>query len=202
MPHVVYQPSEWTLRASASPPRQPHECFCSPKLIAICRIWCEFELCELEIVRYKILSRTGVIYRWVLDWMIWFIDTLYIQNLGLQAIQRHCYSTHFTVHRCTHTLGFSVFTSRILATNLSQSHCQFKSHVKSSCHSLIPFLSLFWNCQFWRLESIQFLCSQAHVLAGWRLETRLSYCLLRRVFWLCPFITPWHGLRRTHGLCC
>jgi hypothetical protein len=44
---------------------------------------------------------------------------------------------HLTV---AHALGFSVFTSRILATDLSQSHCNFKSHMKCSWHSLIPFL--------------------------------------------------------------
>jgi hypothetical protein len=33
-------------------------------------------------------------------------------------------------------------------------------------HRIIPFLSLFCNCQRRRLDSIQFLCSQAHVLAG------------------------------------
>jgi hypothetical protein len=42
----------------------------------------------------------------------------------------------FTV---THALGFSVFTSRILATDLSQSHCNFESHMKSSFHCLIHF---------------------------------------------------------------
>jgi hypothetical protein len=40
----------------------------------------------------------------------------------------------------TQVLGFSAFISRILATGLSQSHCKFKPHVKSSCHSLIPSL--------------------------------------------------------------
>jgi hypothetical protein len=39
--------------------------------------------------------------------------------------------------------------------------------------SLIPFLTLFCDCQFWRLDSIQLLCSQAHILAGWRIETQL-----------------------------
>jgi hypothetical protein len=52
--------------------------------------------------------------------------------------------------------------------------------MKSFLHSLIHFLSLFCNCQFQRLCSIQFFCSQAHILAGWRLETRLftlcCYC--------------------------
>jgi hypothetical protein len=52
---------------------------------------------------------------------------------------------HFTV---AHTLGFSAFTSRILATDFSQSHCNCKSHMKSSLHHLIPFLPLFCSCQF------------------------------------------------------
>jgi hypothetical protein len=47
--------------------------------------------------------------------------------------------------------------------------------MKSSLHSLIPFLPLFCSYQFWRCYSIQFLCSQAHIMAGWGLETRL-YC--------------------------
>jgi hypothetical protein len=39
--------------------------------------------------------------------------------------------------------------------------------MKSSLNRVIPFLPLFCNCQFWRLDSIQF---QAHILAGWRLQ--------------------------------
>jgi hypothetical protein len=50
--------------------------------------------------------------------------------------------------------------------------------MKSSFHSRIPFLPLFCNCQFRRLDSIQFLCSQAHILAGWLLEA-LDDCQLR-----------------------
>jgi hypothetical protein len=73
----------------------------------------------------------------------------------------------------THALGFPVFTRRILATDLSESHCNFKSHMKSSFHGQIHFLSLFCSCQFRRLDSIQFLCSQAHIPAGLRPETRL-----------------------------
>jgi hypothetical protein len=46
--------------------------------------------------------------------------------------------------------------------------------MKSSFQRLIPFLPVFRNCQFWRLDSIKFLCSQAHILTGWRLETRRS----------------------------
>jgi hypothetical protein len=54
----------------------------------------------------------------------------------------------FTV---THALEFSVFTSRVLATDLEQSHCHFKSHMKSSFHSLIASLPLICSC---RLNSI------------------------------------------------
>jgi hypothetical protein len=46
--------------------------------------------------------------------------------------------------------------------------------MKSSLHRLIHFFPLFCNCQFRRLDSIQFLCSQVHIPAGWRLETRLT----------------------------
>jgi hypothetical protein len=65
----------------------------------------------------------------------------------------------FTV---VHALGFSGVTSRILATDFSEYHCNFKSHMKFSCHSLIPFLPLFCSCQFRRLDS-----------------TILDYCSLR-----------------------
>jgi hypothetical protein len=42
-------------------------------------------------------------------------------------------------------LGFSVLTTRILATDLSQSSCNFKSRMKSSSHCLIPFLPFLLN---------------------------------------------------------
>jgi hypothetical protein len=99
----------------------------------------------------------------------WVYCTLYIhttrdyRQYGAIAI---IHTFQFTV---THALGFSVFTSRLLAKDLSQSHCNFKSHMKSSGHSLISFLPLF-STQF---NSIQFFCFQAHILAGWRPETRL-----------------------------
>jgi hypothetical protein len=63
------------------------------------------------------LSRVGVTIKRVLYWMIGFIDTLYTQlgttdNYSAIAI---LHTLHFTV---AHALGFSVFTSRILATDL------------------------------------------------------------------------------------
>jgi hypothetical protein len=53
--------------------------------------------------------------------------------------------------------------------------------MKSSLHSLIPFLSLFCTCKLRRLDSVQFLCSQAHITAGCRLETWLNHTLLLSV---------------------
>jgi hypothetical protein len=78
--------------------------------------------------------------RRVLDWMIGFlIHTIlyYWQYSAIADLQ----NLQFTV---TQALGFSVFTSRILATDL-KSHCHFKSHMKYSFHSPIhslPFLQL------------------------------------------------------------
>jgi hypothetical protein len=63
--------------------------------------------------------------------MIGFIASYTLTQLGTTSN----YSLQFTV---IHALVFSVFTSRILATVLSQSHCNFKSHIKSSFHRLIP----------------------------------------------------------------
>jgi hypothetical protein len=137
--------------------------------------------------------------------MIEFI-TPYIQysNYRQYSAIAILHTLQFTV---THALGFSVFTSRILVTDLSQSHWHFNLHMKPSFHSLILFLPLFCNCQFRRLDLVQFLCSQAHIPAGWRLETRLDYHTSRLLFstllhFLCPFITPRHRPHRKHNLYC
>jgi hypothetical protein len=82
-----------------------------------------------------------------------FLHLIPSHTLWLQAIQRYHYSTRFPVHRCTHTGVLSVFTSRTLPTDLSQSHWHFNSHVKSSWHRLIPFLSLSCDCQLSSIPS-------------------------------------------------
>jgi hypothetical protein len=83
----------------------------------------------------------------------WIDCTLYIHNWGLHAIRTLSLinTLQFTV---THAPGFSVFTSHILATDLS--YCNFKSYTESSLFSLIPFLPLFCNS---RHNSIPLLLS-------------------------------------------
>jgi hypothetical protein len=81
----------------------------------------------------------------VLDWVIRFITSYTstqfgtVGNYSAIAILR---TFQFTVAQA---LEFSVFTSRIQATEFSQSHCNFGSHMKSSCHSLIPSLPFLVN---------------------------------------------------------
>jgi hypothetical protein len=108
-------------------------------------------------------------------WIDW-LDLLHLIHSQVGTTGSTALSLFYTLFQFTvrHALGIAICTSRILETDLSQSRCNFKSDMKSSFHSLISFLPLFCDCQFRRLNSIQFLCSQAHILAGWRLETRLS----------------------------
>jgi hypothetical protein len=76
-----------------------------------------------SVVKYSILlSRVLVAIDGV--WIGWLdLLTSCTINSYLQAIQCYSWFTQFTVHRYTHTLGFSVITSRILVTELKQSHC-------------------------------------------------------------------------------
>jgi hypothetical protein len=61
-------------------------------------------------------------------------------------------------------------------------------------------MPLICDCQFRRLDSIQFLYSQAHIPVGWLLETRLDYYSIL-VYAAEPFfITTLHGPRRKHRL--
>jgi hypothetical protein len=128
--------------------------------------------------------------------MIGFINTLYTK-LGTTDSRALSLMSKLLESTVAHALGFLVFTSRILATDLSQTHCNFKSHLKSFFQSRVPFLALFCHCRFRRLDSIQFLCSQAHILAGWRFETR-HYTLFYLIKFF--FITTLHEPHEKHRL--
>jgi hypothetical protein len=103
-----------------------------------------------------ILSRVGVTYRRGLDWTIGFIDTLYTQ-LGITGNYSAIADLHTLQFTVTDKLGFSVFTSRILTTDSSQSQCHFKSHMKSSLHRIIPFIALILTIPKIRFHSIPLL---------------------------------------------
>jgi hypothetical protein len=88
------------------------------------------------------------------DWIYW---TLYIhttRDYRQYSVIANLRTLKFIV---AHALGFSVFTSRILATDSSQSHCRFKSHMESSFHSIILcyFFSVTVDCHL--QNSAQFL---------------------------------------------
>jgi hypothetical protein len=75
-------------------------------------------------------------------WIGWlnFLTHIYTVR-NCRQLKRCRYSTHFQF-TVAHALVFPAFITRILAMDLSQFYSNFNSHVKSSCHSLTPFLSL------------------------------------------------------------
>jgi hypothetical protein len=58
-----------------------------------------------------------------------FSSTHRVRNYRQHNANAILHILQFTV---AHALGFSIFTSRILETDVLQSHCNFKSHVKSN----------------------------------------------------------------------
>jgi hypothetical protein len=105
--------------------------------------WAFFSIVTCRMVR---VTKWQVLVR-----MIGFISPLVTHSLLItfltQAIQRCCWFTHIPVHRCSHTLGFSVSTSHLIATDLSTetstqittniTHKIFKPHFKSSQADLL-----------------------------------------------------------------
>jgi hypothetical protein len=116
----------------------------------------------------------GWLKRTVLDWMIGFINTLYIHATRDYRQYSSIANLHIFQFTVAQALSFSVFTSRILATDLSQFLCNLNSY------SLIPFLP------FLQLPIR---------------KTQLDCCfLLRHFFLLCPLITPRNGPHGKHRL--
>jgi hypothetical protein len=71
------------------------------------------------------------------DWIYCSLHIHKVRECRQYSAIANLHTFQFTV---PHALGFSVFISRILATDLSQSHCNFNVQVKTSSHSLISFL--------------------------------------------------------------
>jgi hypothetical protein len=68
----------------------------------------------------------------VLDWMIGFITPYTYTPLENTRNYKAIADLHTLQFTVKHTPGLSVFTSRILATDLSQSNCNLKLHMESS----------------------------------------------------------------------
>jgi hypothetical protein len=65
----------------------------------------------------------------VLNWMIGFIAPYTFTQFGTTDNYRAVAILHTLEFTVGHAFGFSVFTSRVLATELKQSYCHFISHV-------------------------------------------------------------------------
>jgi hypothetical protein len=125
------------------------------------------------------------------DWIYWHLMHSQLETTRNYSAIAYLHSLQLTV---THVLMFSMFTGRILATDLSQSHCHFKSQMESPFHNLIPFLPLFCNCQLKPVPLFR---------AGWRPETRLFTSDSNTVPCAEHFIvTTLHGPHGKHILYC
>jgi hypothetical protein len=106
----------------------------------------------------KILSRVGVTYKTGFGSMIGFIAPYaftQFRSTGNYSAIAILHTLQLTV---AHALEFSVLTSRILVTDLSQSHCNFKSHMKSSWQFL-QFLFNHFQLPSPELDPIPFLAA-------------------------------------------
>jgi hypothetical protein len=75
----------------------------------------------------------------------WIYCTLYIHTFRDYRRYSAIAILHTVQFTVAHALWFSVLTSCILATDVSQSRCNFRSHMKSSWHNRIPFLPFILN---------------------------------------------------------
>jgi hypothetical protein len=108
------------------------------------RHWIEVRFIGRKSHFWHQLSHVLVTIDGFLDWMIVFIGTLFTQ-LGTTCNTALSLFYTLSISPVTHALGFSAFTSRILATDFSQSHWYIKSHMQYSFHSLINFLPFLLN---------------------------------------------------------
>jgi hypothetical protein len=145
------------------------------------------------------------------DWVwIGWLDLLRLKHSPiseLKAIQRYCYSTHFTFHRCTRTRFLSLqkpcpsngFITILLS--LRNTHKVFFAQP-------ISFLSIILQLPILktRLNSIPLLPSSYTGRLGSRksaFQFRLDYCFYSIQLLLpCPFITPRYWPHKNTSLYC
>jgi hypothetical protein len=134
---------------------------------------------------------------WIGRWDL--LHLIHSYSSELQATQCYRYSTNFQF-TVTHALGFSVFICRFLAMDLSQSHCNLRSQVKS-------FTVYFLSCNYSAIansdDSTQFHCS-APQFVSWqagipKLDSSLHYCSLFLSYRTLLLITL-HELHGKHSL--
>jgi hypothetical protein len=112
-------------------------------------------------------------------WIYWHL--IYTtRNYGQYSTIADLHTFLFTV---TYTVWFSVFTSRIMATDFI-TVCHFRSHMKSSFRSLTPLLPLFWCLikfsTFYSFKSFSPSASDA-ILVSRIIKLVLMYALLTYV---------------------
>jgi hypothetical protein len=122
------------------------------------------------------------------DWIYFHLIHSHNRDYGNYSAIAILHTFQFTV---AHALGISVFTSRVLATDLSQSHCHFNSHMKSSWHSLI-FLAV-------SSQSLLTIVSRTRPIS---LPTTVLSSFVFCLYWLCHLVTPGHVPKRKHRLYC
>jgi hypothetical protein len=114
---------------------------------------------------------------WLLDgcWIGWLnLLTPYTLHLELQAIHRYFHTLKFTVtQECPQSLHSSLVVSwQRIHNSLT---LNFKSNMKSSFHSLIPFLPLFCQLPAPELNSLLQLPALLTYLRGAQLSTRFWF---------------------------
>jgi hypothetical protein len=100
-----------------------------------------------------------------LDWMTGFITLIHLaSNYKRYCVIANLHTLQFTV---THTLGFSVFTSRNLATDFNTNYTNLtvtEAHIKSSLHSvIILLLSLLNHSAGISRNFLNYNLSQSHI---------------------------------------
>jgi hypothetical protein len=98
-----------------------------------------------ENTQVPLFSCVGVTYKTDFRLDDWIYCTLYIHTTRDYRQYSAIADLHTLEFTITHAVGFCIFTSHILATDLQSSHCYFRSHMKSPLHRLLPLLPFLLN---------------------------------------------------------